>query len=501
MRRLITILVALGIATPAIANPDADKATALLEQVAKAPTADARLAAAKSLAELAPHAIEPLGVFLARTRTTTVEDRRIALQAIGAQVPDKKGTFATPNREKDKQMRAGDDLDWLAALVKADLTSPVIGEITADIAAIRALAATKDVTAAPVIFDTAFAADSMVYRDECGRQLRAMAPYSIPGLIRAAVTRGALDRKRYANYQLERIDRQEPGKALTAAADDEDLEIAIITAFKDTKHREAVAAVLSKIDDDAPRVRAIAREAWMAYVTGPPPPPAPKKKLQLPGGRLTDKEMPLWFTSRELADQFLRKQADELFGEIYGERDKLNLEEMSKRIFAHHDAERAKRDGVLLDEARKQRDAGNLPEAIALFDRLLVTDVNRAEKTEMAKGYLAHADALGKAGKWPEAAAAYSKAHGLDPGGDKATHALAAQYYATGKALEAEGKDGGAQFRKAAALEPNNETVQEAAEASSGKSGPTWMLLAGGSAAVLAAVFLGVGVMRRRAAS
>lgn len=497
MRRTVVVLALLGLAAgSAIADPDADKATALLDQCAKAPTADGRLTAAKQLAEIGGRVLPSLKTFLARTRASTPDERTAILTSFGAPVPDKNGRFATPNREKDEQIRAGDDIDWLSELVKLDLTNPAVGEITADVAAMRALAASKSIDATPILFDVAFADDTRMYRDECGRQIREMHPYSIPGLIRVAEGKG--DRKRYATYQLERLDRQEPSKALTAAADDEDLQIAILQAFKDTKHREAVNAVMSKLDDDAPRVRAKAREAWMAYVTGPAPPEAPKKKLQLPGGKLTPKEMPLWYTYRELADQLLRKKAEELWGETYDEDDKIDVEAMSKRLFAQYDAERAKRDGIQLDEARKLRDAGKLAEAIAVFDRLLVLNADRPEKAEMAKSYLAYGDALAKDSKWADAAAAYSKAHGLDPTGDGATHALAQQHFALGKAMEADGKDGGAEFRTAAQLEPHNETVVEAAAPK--KSGPTWMLLAGGGAALLAALFLGIGLMRRRAA-
>jgi tetratricopeptide (TPR) repeat protein len=497
MRRVLILIAVLAMPAAALADADADKANALLEEAAKAKTGDKRLAAATELAQLGAHIQPALQAFLQRTRTTTADERKVVLAGFGAQVPDKQGRFPLPSREVDKQIRAGDDIDWLAQLAKLDMNSAAVGEITADVAALRALAASKHVDATQILMDVAFADDTRIYRDECGRQIRALHPYSIPGLIR--ISEGVKgDRKRYARYQLERMDREEPNKALTAAADDEDLELAILQAFKDTKHREAVAAVLTKIDDDAPRVRALARETWMSYVTGPPPPPAPKKKLKLPGGRETDKEMPLWFTSRELADQFLRKKAEELWGETIDEDAKIDVEQMSKRLFAHHDAARAQRDGAVLDEARKLRDGGDLPGAIALFDRLLVINAERPEKVEMAAAYLAHADVLAKGGKWDDAAVAYSKAHGLDPTGDKANHALAAKHFALGKALEADGKDGGAEFRKAAAIEPHNETVAEAAAAK--KSGPTWMLLAGGGAALLAALFLGIGLMRRKTA-
>src|SRR5699024_6968197 len=98
----------------------------------------------------------------------------------------------------------------------------------------------------------------------------------------------------YSNYQLERLDRQEPSKALAAANADENLTIAILEVWRATKHREAVQAVWGKVNADSARIRAKAREAWRAYVEGRPPPPAPMKKLMLPGGKLTKKEKPLW---------------------------------------------------------------------------------------------------------------------------------------------------------------------------------------------------------------
>ena len=74
------------------------------------------------------------------------------------------------------------------------------------------------------------------------------------------------DRKRYATFQLERLDRQEPGKALSAATADEALTLAIVDVFEKTHYREAVHAVWTKVNADSPRVRAKARETWMSYV-------------------------------------------------------------------------------------------------------------------------------------------------------------------------------------------------------------------------------------------
>ena len=231
----------------------------------------------------------------------------------------------------------------------------------------------------------------MIYRDEVGRYLRKMEPYSIPALMQESQAK-SYDRKRYATYQLERLDRQEPGKALASAIGDEALTIAILQVFEATHHREAVHAVWSKVDADAPRVRAAARLTWMAYVTGPPPPPAPRKKLQLAGGKLTKKEKPLWLTYRELADNELRKGANELLGEDLpladpsiddNEREKktvkVDLEELTTRLFTFYDEQRAKQEGAQWTAAKALADKGDLAGCGAALDRMLAANPDRGE--------------------------------------------------------------------------------------------------------------------------
>src|SRR5262249_19982785 len=284
-----------------------------------------------------------------------------------------------------------DDLDWQAALFALDhpgdpgANLPGLGDVIADDAAIRALAATRDVHAAQVLFDLAFAADTMIYRDECGRYLRKMEPASIPALTLESQSKAA-DRKRYATWQLERLDRQEPGNALDAALGDEPLTIAILDAFRKTRHREAVHAVWHRVDADSPRVRAAARAAWMDYITGPPPPPAPVAKLNLPGGKKTKKPKPLWLTYRELADNELRKAANELLHEDYPLEDptledededhprkkktvQVDLEDLTRRLFGYYDGERAKREATQWTAAKAKADAGDLATAIQMVDR------------------------------------------------------------------------------------------------------------------------------------
>jgi len=502
------------VAPPRPPGPDDAKAVAILERIVAGPDAAARKAAIAELTEIAPRAIDAIGAWIGRAHTFDVAARRAVLAEVKASVPDKTGKFSQPARQTGKEQKADDELDWQAALLALDASVPGAGEVIADDAAIRALAATVDLRAAQVIFDVAFAPDTMIYRDECGRYLRKMEPVSIPALTLASMAKD-YDRKRYATWQLERLDRQEPGKALDAALGDEALTIAILDVFRTTHHREAVHAVWRRIDADAPRVRAAARAAWMGYITGPPPPPAPVAKLNLPGGKKTKKAKPLWLTYRELADNELRKAANELLHEDYplddpsledNEHEKkplvLDLEELTQRLFTYFDAERAKQEAIAWATAKQKAASGDLAAASAMVDRMLATNPDRgdaSERTAMAELYLAWGKQLEAKQRWSDAAAAYSKAHGLDPKGAIANDALAAHHYTLGKALAAEGKDGGPDFRRAVSLKPDYQPARSAAHEVATASRPLWMLYAAAGAAVIAMLLFAAAMIRRRA--
>jgi len=481
---------------------------AVLDRIAKGDKA-----ALGELDKIAGDHVADLGSFLQRPHTSTLEERRDLLKTIDAQVPDEKGRFVTPERKSAKEEKAADDLDWLAELQKKEPSSPGWGELVADIAALRSLAASRNIAAAYVMFDAAFWEETMIYRDEVGRYLRKMEPYCIPALMKESQGRN-FDRKRYSSYQLERLDRQEPGKALSAALGDEAVMIAILDVWRQTKHREAVHAVWSKVNADSPRVRTKAREAWHAYIDGPAPPPAPMKKLLLPGGKLTKKEKPLYLTYRELADNELRKWSNELLGTDYPIVDptlddsdegktpkkipKIDRDAVTKELFDYYDKQRAEQEGKQWSEAEAKAKSGDLAAATTMLDRLLAANPDHGSRAQMAVVYFDYAKQLEKTGKWADAAAAYSKANGLAPQGPNATDALAAHHYMLGKALEAQGKDGGPDFRKAVALRPDYAPAKAAAVRTSRGGKPTWMLYVALLAVIMAGGLFAAAMVRRR---
>lgn len=468
--------------------------------VVLAEAASGGLDPAKAAEELAAAPVDALAKILTRTRATTVDERRDVLRAIDASVPDRSGRFQTPARQKESQVAADDAVDWLPKLHALPASAARADALT-DIVAIRALAASGKREAAQVILDVGFAEDTMIYRDECGRRLRAMAPQSLPALTIASQSEDKA-KARYATYQLERMDRQEPGKAMAATTADEDLRVAQLEAFGTSHHREAVATVLKFTDDHAPRVRAAARAAWLAYVTGPPPKPAPKKRLQLPGGKLADEPTPLWLTYRELAAIELARVAEEVLGEVIPERKEgapvYDYEAMSKKLFAHYDAERGKIDEAAFAAAKAKADTGDLEGATAAFDRLFATAGALPHATDAAAIYLAHARALEKEARWDGAAASYGKAHGVDPKGAHAVDAEAGREYALGKSLEAAGKDGSANFRRAAALKPDYAPAAAAAAAAEPPRRKPVLLWSAVAAAVVAAALLAFGLYTNR---
>lgn len=487
-----------GVVARAHAAPSgSEPARALLEAMARSESSAQRLDSAAKLAEIGPGAMPELVAFLGRERASSEVERRAILKAIGADIPDEKGRFRA-RKSKDKADTA-EALDWLAALVKLDPGMAGLGDVMADVAAIRALAATKASAGAGAILDFGFTDAGLLYRDECGRYLRKMSPYSLPALIAASQdsSKKARALQRYANYQLDRMDREDPNKAINDAGMDPGLMIEVIRAYGQSKHREAIVPLLDHTDDSTTSVREAAREALLGYVTGPKPPEAPKRKLVLPGGKLSEEEQPLWLTYRELADVELRRKHEVVFGEQAPR--KSTPEELARKLFAHQDGLRERAFADAFEATRALVEAGKWAEATQAFDRFLAARPDHPRRKDMAQAYFEHARAQMQAGSFREASAAYSKAHGLDPEAPFAADALAGHYTALGKALQAEGKDGSMAYRRALEIKPTSRDAEAAKHHEMGQPRRAWMLYAGvgGGAGALILFILGLAVRRR----
>lgn len=488
------IALVLGFGSTAQASPT-EQAKTLLDQIATGGSGADRLRAADELAKLGPDVVDVAVEFLARERTAKPEERRAVLRSIKADLPDKKGRFRTPRRKE--KINRGDDFDWLARLAKADVTQPGYGDVFADVAAIRALAASKSPKAGDAILSFTFTR-GLMYRDECGRYLRKMSPYSLPALIIASQnTKKNRNYRRYANYQLDRLNRDDPYKVLNHTSFDPALQLEIVAAYGKSKHREAVAPLIEYSNHGSSPLRKAAREALLKYITGPKPKDAPKKKLQLTGGRLTDEEQPLWLTYREIANFRIRGLYQSIMQEKPPKR--TSLAKLAKTIFKRWDEQRNERWNKQFSDAYALAESQKWAEATAAFDRILALYPVHEKRAQMVRAYFEHGRLLARQKSYRQASAAFSKAQGLDPDGSLAQEALANHYAALGRALEAEGKDASAAFRRARIVQAEKPQSSELLPEAAGTPKRRWMLYAGlgGGAGALIFMILGLAIRRR----
>jgi hypothetical protein len=431
---------------------------------------------------------------LAGPWTSTDADRRAVLTSFGGQVPDEAGVFRPPPRPP----RGGPppDPDWLVELSKLDASSPAVAESKRAVETLRALAQSKDPRAAAILLEFAFSPNGIVFRDECGRQVRAMSPYSLPALLKASAEKKR-DRgswARYASYQLDRLDKARPAYALKAAPDD-DLLVAMLDAIRSVKHPDAVDAVLEHANANSHAVRKAARAAWLAYVTGPPPPPAPKAKRKLPGGKLTDEEMPLYLTYRELAGEALRRELTLLEGAAPGAKE--TAEAMTQRLFALYDKRREALWDSVIAEAEGAAKLGDWTKVGEKYDHILLQDPFYGGREKMVVGYLELGRAQAKAKEWAKAAVSFNKALSIDPKGPRASEAEGELYTARAMVAEAEGRSGADDMARAHRSGGAGETMRMAVRDHL-RSRRGWMLYAGAGAGALAVALVALLVLRRR---
>jgi tetratricopeptide (TPR) repeat protein len=364
------------------------------------------------------------------------------------------------------------------------------------VALLRGIAKTRRLDAVEPLFKKAFT-DEGVFRDECGRQIRAMESYAVPALVRLTAAKGPAKMRRYATYQLDRMDRAQPKKAVTSAPD-ERTRAEILKAYGEVRALNAVEAVLDQVDAASRRVRREARTAWLRYVTGPAPPPAPRRKRKLPGGRTEVEEKPDYLTYREIATLVIQKRAAEVLGEEIDP--KLTAAQLTDKLFSHYDRVRAAGWDAQLAQAKEREAAGDWQGAIDLYEAVLAHEPSESRRPQMVHAYVARADELAKAKRRTEAARLYHQAVNLDPTGPEATHAAARAALLDAMAAIERGEPATDLLERALALDPSLPEAGEALAKARAAHGRTRVARTAASAGVGAAALVGLWLLWRRAA-
>lgn len=324
------------------------------------------------------------------------------------------------------------------------------------VAEMRALSGMRRLDGVDPIWRLAFEVDG-VFRDECGRQIRAMDSWAIPALVRLMHQpnqgrQSMAKQRRYASYQLDRMDRQRPSKAISTAPDDR-VRAEIIHAYGETRALDAVEAVLGQVDSASHRVRKEARWAWLRYVTGKAPPPAPKRKRKLPGGKEEAEEKPDYLTYREIATLALQKQLQAINNEPPDPN--VSAKEMTDELFEYYDRKRAAEWDDEFAAARAKEERGDVKGAVGEYGWILAHDPSYARRGEMAHGFARWGDSLRDQGDVSRALGAWRQAIDLAPDGPDARYAAARVALYDGLQALAHGHADVGAFRRALALDPS----------------------------------------------
>jgi hypothetical protein len=527
-----------AVPAPASAEALTDADLGRLAQAMRSADPKERLAAAQAVAAAPPDGLSTYAAWLKRPLTASKETLRALIHGIWGQYPNPdypKGPGKDPPmwlvrpepkwtppprvpgkpRPQRPPKHDPEAVDWLRALAELDLAAdaltaalpaPEAGAARAEallrVALLRAIAAAgargrRD--AVQPLFDFAFVEEG-IFRDECGRMIRSMGSYAVPTLVRIYHdrTRGNAKMRRYAAYQMDRMDRLRPGKALAAAADDA-TRAEILRAYGDARALDAVTTVLGQLDAVSHRVRREARRAWLRYVDGPPPPPSPKRKRKLPGGVEEAEEKEDYLNYREMATLEVRKVLKEQSGR---EPDaSLTAKQMTDQLLAIYDARREQQFGQLFQRAGERERAGDLTGAVDDFGWILANQPDHPRRAEMAGAFLRLGEQLADEGERRGDQAMISRALGLLRQGlamamgkddrearPELRRAQARVHYLDGRQAQRQGGDGTPDFTLAVAADPGYLAARQALEAArlrAGHPGSGWAILIGGALGLL----------------
>ena len=129
LRALAVVLAVAPLWWPAAAAAETAAArspASLLEVIEGDGSAAERKAAIDELIGHPTVTVKALRAFAEREHASTADQRRAVLRKIGAAVPDKKGKFKNPKRQKASEKKANDQFDWMPKLLELAPSSAAV---------------------------------------------------------------------------------------------------------------------------------------------------------------------------------------------------------------------------------------------------------------------------------------------------------------------------------------------------------------------------------------
>jgi hypothetical protein len=254
---------------------------------------------ARRIASADPRVWPEIATLLLDDRKAPKGDYRSTLDAIGGDVPNRYGHFARAwKKAHGHQVKLSTDwFEDLLALPRgriAPMLTAVYRDCVLMTAALRAAGSIgqhPEHTAEVIetLLETAYAHEG-TFRDEVGRAIQAVGNVAIPHLVLASMRPEnkrdddlEVRRAAYAELQLDKMDRLHPSRAVAAVRDEPRLLAAVFDAYAVARPAEAASVLLESVDARSPLVRAAARRAFLAYVSGPAP-QAVSRTVRLLGG-------------------------------------------------------------------------------------------------------------------------------------------------------------------------------------------------------------------------
>ena len=448
-----------------------------LMAIAPAAAAQVPSASGASSAQVEPGSMSSaeLDAMLAPLSSGSIDDRRAAAKAvasldvdaapaIGRKLADLRksgdgGSFAAIKAARE---HAGKEatFDQLEALVELR-PDPGVTRALVTTALVRALVHAGTTPALRLLIPVASDAAGIM-RPELSRQMKALGDRSLPVLIEARRD-AAPETRTWAANLLETMGKRMPSDVVQTK--DNQVLADVMHAYGATKDLDALPVVLSFVNSDRAQVRAMAREATLAYG-----------------------QEALW-KLREAYSVLTGEQAPE----------GTPAADLAKRLFDAYDRYRLHDVYALLDKGLGEARAGQLADAVRDLDEVLARQPMLDRRAEAAPIYAKLGESLEESDR-PAALAALRRSLRLDEAGPDSSHVRAEVLALEGEDLVSRGVVDTEPFEQALALDPGNERAKANldrihAQDAAGHA-RTWRLLA--AAVVLLLAIAGIFVVGGR---